>query len=404
MALQLSKKQQEYLNNATHRWNFKSGATRSGKTYLDYALVIPKRIMNRKGKDGLTVILGVTKSTIERNVLEPMRNLYGEKLVGEINSQNKCYLFGEWVYCLGAEKVSQVSKLRGASIKYCYGDEVADWNEDVFDMLKSRLDKEYSCFDGALNPQGPNHWLKKFLDSDADIYCQKYTIFDNPFLSKEFKDNLCKEYFGTVLYKRYILGEWALAEGLVYSSFSREHNVFTGEAPAYNYKSEYYLTVDYGTMNPFAVELIEFTEDGVVKVIKEAHYSGRETGTTVDNEYYHQLLLDTAKGYEIKAVVIDPSAAAMKATIRKYGAFNIIDGNNDVLNGIQEVTKYLGLGFLLIHESCEETIKEFESYAWDEKLSAKTGIDTVIKENDHHMDAIRYFIYTVAKRYNRGYV
>ncbi|MBR5635333.1 MAG: PBSX family phage terminase large subunit, partial [Pseudobutyrivibrio sp.] len=164
------------------------------------------------------------------------------------------------------------------------------------------------------------------------------------------------------------------------------------------------LTVDYGTMNPFAVELIEFTEDGVVKVIKEAHYSGRETGTTVDNEYYHQLLLDTAKGYEIKAVVIDPSAAAMKATIRKYGAFNIIDGNNDVLNGIQEVTKYLGLGFLQIHESCIEGINEFESYAWDEKLSAKTGVDTVIKENDHHMDAIRYFIYTVAKRVNRGYI
>ena len=403
MALQLSKKQQEYLNNATHRWNFKSGATRSGKTYLDYALVIPKRIMNRTGKDGLTVILGVTKSTIERNVLEPMRNLYGEKLVGEINSQNKCYLFGEWVYCLGAEKVSQVSKLRGASIKYCYGDEVADWNEDVFDMLKSRLDKEYSCFDGALNPQGPNHWLKKFLDSDADIYCQKYTIFDNPFLSKEFVENLCKEYFGSVLYKRYILGEWALAEGLVYSSFSRERNVFSGDVK-YNPSSEYYLAIDYGTMNPFAVELIEFTDEGRVRVIKEAHYSGREKGQTVDNEYYYQMLVDIAEGYEIQSIVIDPSAAAMKATIRKYGAFSITDGNNDVLNGIQEVTKYLGLGFLLIHESCIEGINEFESYAWDEKLSAKAGIDTVIKENDHHMDAIRYFIYTIARRLNRGYV
>lgn len=359
--------------------------------------------MNRKGKDGLTVILGVTKSTIERNVLEPMRNLYGEKLVGEINSQNKCYLFGEWVYCLGAEKVSQVSKLRGASIKYCYGDEVADWNEDVFDMLKSRLDKEYSCFDGALNPQGPNHWLKKFLDSDADIYCQLYTIFDNPFLSKEFVENLCKEYWGSVLYKRYILGEWALAEGLVYSSFSRERNVFSGDVK-YNPNSEYYLAIDYGTMNPFAVELIEFTDEGKVRVIKEAHYSGREKGQAVDNEYYYQMLVDIAEGYEIQSIVIDPSAAAMKATIRKYGAFSITDGNNDVLNGIQEVTKYLGLGFLLIHESCIEGINEFESYAWDEKLSAKTGIDTVIKENDHHMDAIRYFIYTIAKRINRGYV
>ena len=163
-----SQKQIEYFQNANHRWNFKTGATRSGKTYMDY-FVIPKRIRARIGKPGLSVILGVTKSTIERNILEPMRNIWGPELVGEINSQNKCYLFGEMVYCLGAEKVSQVSKLRGASIKYVYGDEVADWNEEVFDMLKSRLDKPYSCFDGALNPQGPNHWLKAFLESDLDI-------------------------------------------------------------------------------------------------------------------------------------------------------------------------------------------------------------------------------------------
>jgi PBSX family phage terminase large subunit len=402
MALQLSKMQTEYLEKATHRWNIKSGATRSGKTYLDYAVVIPKRITDRIGKDGLTVILGVTKSTIERNVLEPMRVLYGDDLVGSINSQNKCYLFGEWVYCLGADKVSQVSKLRGSSIKYCYGDEVADWNQEVFDMLKSRLDKPYSCFDGALNPQSPNHWLKAFIDSDADIYCQKYTIFDNPFLDKNFVDNLCKEYEGSVYFKRYILGEWAIAEGLVYGMFKREVNVFSGPVP-YNENSEYYLAVDYGTMNPFAVGLIEFTEDGVVRVIKEAHYSGRETGATVDNEYYHQMLVDIAEGYNIREVVIDPSAAGMKATIYKYGVFRTLDGNNDVLNGIQEVTKYINAGYLQVHESCTETLKEFDAYSWDDTPSS-TGLDRVIKENDHHMDLIRYFIYTVARRLNRGYL
>ena len=189
----ISKMQREYLDNANRRWCFKTGATRSGKTYIDTLCVIPKRIRARIGNPGLAVILGVTKSTIERNILEPMRNIWGTDLVGEINSQNICYLFGERVYCLGAEKVSQVSKLRGSSIKYVYGDEVADWNEEVFEMLKSRLDKPYSCFDGALNPQGPNHWLKEFLDSDFDIYCQKYTIFDNPFLDKKFVENLCKE-------------------------------------------------------------------------------------------------------------------------------------------------------------------------------------------------------------------
>ena len=178
---------------------------------------IPSRIRERAGKKGLNVILGVTNSTIERNVLQPMRELYGDILVGTINSQNIAKLFGEDVYCLGAEKVSQVSKIRGASIKYCYCDELAEYNQEVFELLKSRLDKEYSVLDGALNPESPTHWLKEFLDSDADIYCQTYTIFDNPFLPKEFVDNLCKEYQGTVYYNRYILGQWCNAEGIIFT-------------------------------------------------------------------------------------------------------------------------------------------------------------------------------------------
>lgn len=216
----LSPKQREFVIEANHRWNFKGGATRSGKTYLDFRWIIPIRIRERVGKDGLAVILGVTKSTIERNVLEPMRNLYGDTLVGTISSDNTVWIFGEKCYCLGAEKVSQVSKIRGASIKYCYGDEVADWSEEVFELLKSRLDKEYSCFDGTFNPQYPGHWLKQFLDSDADIFNQTYTIDDNPFLPESFKENLKKEYAGTVFYDRYILGLWVRANGLVYRDFA----------------------------------------------------------------------------------------------------------------------------------------------------------------------------------------
>ena len=395
----LSAKQVEYIQNANKRWNIKTGATRSGKSYLDFMYVIPKRIRARIGKEGLTLILGVTKETIERNILEPMRNMYGDALVGEINNKNKCYLFGEWVYCLGAEKVSQVSKIRGASVKYCYGDEVADWAEGVFEILKSRLDKEYSYFDGALNPQSPSHWLKKFIDSDADIYVQKYTIFDNPFLPKDFVENLCKEYAGSVYYKRYILGEWAIAEGLVYGMFKKEQNVFSGEAK-YDPKNLYWLAVDYGTMNPFAVGLMCLDPYGRVRMIKEMRYSGREQGVTADNEYYHEMLLKISEGYVIQSVVIDPSAAGMKATIQKHGIFTTTDGDNDVNNGIQEVTKYINAGFLLIHESCDGTLKEFESYSWD----GKALIDTVIKEYDHFMDAIRYFIYTVARYYNNGII
>lgn len=215
----LTPKQAEYIREANHRWNIKGGATRSGKTYMDYRWIIPMRIRERAGKEGLSVILGVTKSTIERNVLTPMREVYGDTLIGNVSSDNTVWLFGEKCYALGAEKVSQVSRLRGASIKYAYGDEMADWSPEVFDLLKSRLDKPYSCFDGTLNPKDPLHWLKAFIDSDADVFYQQYEIDDNLFLDPSFVAELKKEYAGTVLYDRYIKGMWAASEGALFTTY-----------------------------------------------------------------------------------------------------------------------------------------------------------------------------------------
>jgi len=391
-----SPKQIEYWKNANHRWNFKTGATRAGKTYIDYWMIM-RRIRERVGKPGLIVILGVTKSTIERNILEPMRNIYGDKMVGTINNENKCRLFGEMVYCLGAEKVSQVSKVRGSSIKYCYGDEVAEWNEEVFELLKSRLDTEDSCFDGALNPQGPNHWLKEFLDNtELDIYCQKYTIFDNPFLPKKFVDDLCKEYSGSVYYKRYILGEWALAEGLVYPMFSREKHIVKGEIE-FHRNSQYFVSIDYGTVNPFAIGVFEFDGRKSTMIKEFRHKGGSEN--RVDNEKYYKQMCDTIGKLPIQYILVDPSAAGFIETIKKYAKYIVKGADNDVLNGIQEVTKYLNMGLLKIHESCVETLKEFEGYAWDDKHD-----DEVIKENDHHMDLIRYYIWGIARKLNRWIV
>ena len=225
--MQLSRKQNEYIVNATHRWNIKSGAVRSGKSYVDTAFIIPFRIRERAGKPGLNVILGVSKESIERNVLQPMREIYTDKLIGTINNRNIARVCGEDVYCLGAEKVSQVAKIQGASIKYCYGDEIAKWNKEVFQMLKSRLDKPYSCFDGSCNPEHPTHWLKEFIDNpDLDIYLQAYTIFDNPYLPKEFVEQLCKEYAGTIYYDRLILGLWKRAEGSIYKRFADNPKAF----------------------------------------------------------------------------------------------------------------------------------------------------------------------------------
>lgn len=384
----LSPKQREFVKYGTHRWNFKGGATRSGKTYLDFRWIIPIRIRERIGKDGLAVILGVTKSTIERNVLEPMRNIYGDELVGTISSDNTAWIFGEKCYCLGAEKVSQVSKIRGASIKYCYGDEVADWSEEVFALLKSRLDKEYSCFDGTFNPQYPDHWLKKFLDSNADIFSQTYTIDDNPFLPESFKENLKKEYEGTVYYDRYILGLWVRAEGLVYPMFG--DGCITQDTPD---TGDYYISIDYGTLNPFSAGLWCVGKRSAVR-IAEIYYSGRETRAQKTDEEYCDMVERLAGEKTIRAVVVDPSAASFIEALRRRGRFKVRHADNDVMNGIRTVSDFLRNGKIKIHESCENTIWEFGLYRWDEKSES----DRVVKENDHAMDEVRYMAMTVLKK------
>lgn len=384
----LSPKQIEFARYGNHRWNFKGGATRSGKTYLDFKWIIPMRIRERAGKDGLSVILGVTKSTIERNVLEPMRNLYGDKLVGAISSDNTAWIFGEKCYCLGAEKVSQVSKIRGASIKYCYGDEVADWSEEVFALLKSRLDKEYSCFDGTYNPQYPNHWLKIFLDSDADIFSQEYTIDDNPFLPPAFVENLKKEYAGTVFYDRYILGKWTLAEGLIYPMFN--DSCIVDELPE---TGEYYISCDYGTLNPFSAGLWCVNSGRAVRVA-EYYYSGRDKQYQLTDEEYYAEVEKLAGEKNIRHIIVDPSAASFIACIKKHGRFSVRKAKNDVMYGIRLTSAMLRAGAIKIGSDCCDAIREFGLYRWDEDSTE----DKPIKENDHAMDDIRYFCATVLCR------
>lgn len=216
--IDFSAKQKEVWGNTIkqhHRWNISTGATRSGKTYLDY-YKIPHRIRTA-GDDGLILLLGNTQGTLERNILEPMRSIWTEALVGNIvRGDNTVNLFGRKCYALGADKITQVHKLQGVGLGYAYGDEITTWNPDVFQMLKSRLDKPGACFDGTCNPEGPNHWFKAFLDSDADVYIMPFRLDDNPFLDKTFVDNLKAEYTGTVYYDRWIEGRWKAAEGLIY--------------------------------------------------------------------------------------------------------------------------------------------------------------------------------------------
>jgi len=404
MQLVLTKKQNEYIRKADARWNLKIGAVRSGKSFVDVAYTIPSRIRERAGKQGLTVIMGVSKGTIERNVLQPMREIYTAELVGTINNENIANVFGEPVYCLGAEKMSQVAKILGASIKYCYGDEIAKWNQEVFNVLKSRLDKEYSCFDGACNPESPNHWLKEFIDDDElDAYIQEYKIFDNPNLPQSYVENLCNEYAGTVYYGRYIEGEWTLAEGLIYPMYKDSIVNELPNIPA----SEYVVSIDYGTMNAFAA-ILWSKRDDVWYGEREYYYSGRDTGiqktdqeyaTDLDRwiadiwEYMNDNPLQTAFGPMVEKIptIIDPSAASFIALLKKNEWSKVRRADNAVLDGIRETAVALQMGKVKVLRSCKNWVKEAGGYVWDDA----SGEERPIKEDDHAMDSTRYFVKTM---------
>lgn len=387
----LTKLQREYLLGCNHRWNVKTGATGSGKSFVDYAAVIPKRILAARG-EGLLVLLGNTRGTLERNILEPMREIWSHSLVGQITSNNTVNLFGKRCYALGADNRKHVDRLRGATIEYVYGDEVTTWSEEVFEMLKSRLRCEHSRFDGTCNPDSPHHWFKRFLDSDADIFQQSYTI-DDGCLPDKIVNELKKEYAGTVYYDRYIRGLWTVAEGLVYQMVADNPARFTLKGPTQGMDGRFFVSIDYGTINPCSMGLWCVQGSRAVR-IKESYYDSRKAKRQRTDEEHYAALEELARGYYIRYVVVDPSAASFIECIRRHGKYQVRHAENDVINGIRVTADLLNSGKVMIHEGCKDALMEFRTYRWDEKASE----DKPIKDKDHAMDDIRYFCSTVLAR------
>lgn len=394
----LTEKQQEYLRNCTHRWNVKAGATGSGKSYLDIMVTIPQRILRSKG-EGLLVMLGNTRGTLERNILEPMRALYTSDVVGNIRSDNTAMIFGKKVYCLGADNKKHVERIQGATFEWAYGDEVTTWSPDVFQMLKSRLRCPHSHFDGTCNPASPNHWFKAFLDSDSDIYCQNYTIWDGA-LKPEVIREIERDYGSGTHYDRYVLGLWTNAEGLIFPGFH--------DALEDSYRGpvrRWAVSCDYGTQNPFALLLWAF-DGNTWHVVSEYRYGGRDTGhQKTDEEYVGDVLafMGAASVPRDTPIIIDPSATSFKAALRRKD-INVKAAVNDVDNGIRDTNTALNSGRVRISRDLPELRKEFAGYIWDSKASDR-GEDKPLKQDDHLMDALRYGVETlhIVSRDQRDY-
>ena len=430
--MQLSRKQNEYIVNATHRWNIKSGAVRSGKSYVDTAFVILSRIRERSGLPGLNTILGVSKESIERNVLQPMREVYTEELIGTINSRNVAQICGEEVYCLGAEKISQVAKIQGSSIKYAYGDEVAKWNKEVFQMLKSRLDKPYSCFDGSCNPENPTHWLKEFLDNEElDIYLQRYTIFDNPFLPEEFVQQLCKEYEGTIYYDRLILGLWKRAEGAIYKRFADNPDSFLCEVvdeispdPEHRQFRKEDITsieigLDFGGNQSGHSFVARGYTDGYRDVIalKSRRIMAKDENEDIDsnklNELFCEFVQEVIDEYavcekrgdyvrycNVESVYWDNAETVLGNSIRnavevKFPWISVRPAKKRTINDrIRCTVKLMGAGRFFITKDCESLKVAFSDAVWNKEIIGK---DERLDDGSTDIDSLDAFEYTIER-------
>lgn len=430
--MQLSSKQNEYIVNANHRWNIKSGAVRSGKSYVDTAFVIPFRIRERAGKPGLNVILGVSKESIERNVLQPMREIYTSALIGTINSRNMAKICGEDVYCLGAEKISQVAKIQGSSIKYCYGDEIAKWNMEVFQMLKSRLDKPYSCFDGACNPEHPTHWLKEFIDSpDLDIYLQRYTIFDNPYLPEEFVEQLCKEYEGTIYYDRLILGLWKRADGAVYKKFADnpesfkcnivEQNSVNSDRKEFRKQDivSIEIAIDFGgNQSGHSFVARGYTDDyRHVIALKSRRIMAKDENDDIDSNkldaLFCEFVQEVIDGYSIcrkdgkivrycnvESVFWDNAETVLGNSIRnavekRFPWISVRPAKKKTINDrIRCTVRLMGAGRFFITDDCKSLETAFCDAVYDKEVKDK---DTRLDDGSTDIDSLDAFEYTIER-------
>ncbi len=379
----MSDKQAISFVQATRRFNIWVGAVRSGKTYSSMRAFID---FLQKGPPGDAMIIGVNRSTIQRNVLTTMYKLLGFPCPSPMC--NKTTLYGRDLYFVGAPDVSAVTTIQGSTLAMAYVDEATCIPEVFWKMLETRLSVPGARLYATCNPEGPAHWLKKeYLDRSSihDLISWQFNLDDNPVLDDAYKKAV-KNSFTGMFYKRYILGEWALAHGAIYDTYDQD-NEYTNPSSNPNY---YIVGIDYGTTNATAAVLCAITPNTwpQVRIESEYYYDSAKSGRSKTDA---ELVRDIQQfiGYKnVSAIYIDPAAASFKIALRQAD-MPVIDANNDVLLGIKIVSKFIAGKNIVIHKSCTTLRDHIQSYSWDPK-AADRGEDKPIKKNDHILDALRY--------------
>ena len=370
------------------------GAVRSGKTV---SMVVGFFLWSMASFDRATfAICGKTVGALRRNILGNLEDWLGEMFsIREHRSENKLVVTDpagreNTYYLFGGRDESSGSLIQGITLAGVLLDEAALMPKSFVQQACARCSEAGSKLWFNCNPEGPEHWLYKEWIRKArekNILHLHFTMDDNPALPENIRRRYEALYTG-VFYRRFILGQWCMAEGLVYD-FDPENHVSEPEKPG----GRYYISVDYGTRNPFSAGLWQVT-DGKAYRIREYYHDGRSSGQMCTDEQYCDELEKLAGNLPVALVVIDPSAASMIAALRRRGRFSVRKARNEVLPGIRLVASLLQAGILQISPQCKDSIREFSLYRWADAGEK----DTVVKENDHAMDDIRYFCATILRR------
>jgi len=392
--------------------NILEGSVRSGKTWA----MIPKLLqLNKYRVSGLRVILGVSKSSLYRNILSDLFRFLGPNNYRYNQQSGQLFINGvEW-HVIGAADEGAQKKIQGMTAGIVYVDEATKIPESAWDMLLTRMSPAGARLYGTCNPDSPLHWLKKkFLNdpkkrANGDLWSEHFTLEDNMSLSKAKIDQL-KRSFSGVFHQRYILGLWVIAEGVIYRD-ALEVDPFYDETttPVGLFSDQgnggRYIAVDYGTTNP-CVFLDIWDGQGQARKTDLAYYCDREyywdskveNRQKTDMEYADDLERFIAggrrPGHRPLGIIVDPSAASFRVELQNRG-HNVIPAKNDVLDGIRKTASLMQQRKLMFNSRfCPRTIEEFQTYSWNDK-KAKLGEEEPIKANDHGPDAGRYFVHTM---------
>ena len=345
-------------------------------------------------------ICGKTIESLRRNVILNLRDWLPPELeIIERRAENKIIVSDgcgrENTYFLfGGRDESSYMLVQGITLAGALLDEVALMPRSFVEQVCARCSVHGSKLWFNCNPGGPEHWFYKnwvLRAKEQNALHLHFTMADNLSLAKEIVERYERMYTG-VFYRRYIQGLWCIAEGLIYP-FDKERHTVREVPEAHRERGEWYISCDYGTLNPFSAGLWCVYRGRAIRVA-EYYYSGRESCAMKTDEEYYAELEKLAGDRVIQSVIVDPSAASFIACIRRHGRFAVRKAKNDVLPGIRLTAAMLQAGVIQIGAGCADAIREFGLYRWEEKGEE----DKPIKENDHAMDDIRYFCNTVMRR------